>query len=513
MSDQDRTMSASSQDGSNPPSSPLSPLRSAAQQLRRRVSSSASATAAAAKSSWDSALAQGQAVRRQVRALLSTDLRRLPDVQALILSHWHQLEHTSHILINQVIATSDDVKKAICECPQMDELVLSNLADYPEWRDYLQPLLMKGINPADALATVLMQQPSLQLPEMITSRLVQMDDIRVMVTEKVLALEQFSDQIYDSLEANMHRLMDFQRVVASNINTLPNLQLLLKEHHLSRMPALKDFANAPRWLRDNEYIHSGYRPESLDIQRTLESLFYLHNEFGNIWTHLLGAICFFVFAGYILNFVIHDHRWLDKMTFFFFWSTAIGCMICSAVFHTMFSHSYSVYMRFIKLDYLGIVVLILGSIEAVIYFTFYCKPWLALGYMTLTLIFGVAAGTAVLSRAFDGLGKKHIRVQLFVALGATAVFPTIHYAAITDYDTLVESFNFFWLFGVSVPLYLFGAYIYMKRIPECWFPGKFDIWFHSHQLWHIFVILAAYAHYRCIFNMSHYRQITECPVE
>jgi hypothetical protein len=80
-------------------------LRSAAQQLRHRVSNSAIATATVARTSWDTAVAKGQALRREIRALLATDLRRLPDVQRVIQNQWHQMEATSHVLINQVGTT------------------------------------------------------------------------------------------------------------------------------------------------------------------------------------------------------------------------------------------------------------------------------------------------------------------------------------------------------------------------------------------------------------------------
>eukprot|EP00045_Choanoeca_perplexa_P003150 m.28884 g.28884 ORF g.28884 m.28884 type:complete len:515 (+) comp11892_c0_seq1:146-1690(+) len=494
------------------PPSPTS-LRSAAQELRHRVSNSAIATATAARTSWDTAVAKSQAMRREVRALLATDLRRLPDVQQIIRNRWHQMEATSHVLINQVIQASADVRNAICALPQMQGWVSNSLANTPEWGESLQPLLQQGLEPVEAFSLVLQQKPSLQLPTVITSRLVQLHDVQHLVSEHVMALEHLSEQVFESLEANMHRLMDFQRLVTSNLNNLPNVQLLLKEHHLGRLPALKEYANAPRWLRDNHYIHTGYRPESLDLQRTFESLFYLHNEFGNIWTHLIGAISFALFGTYITSFVIHDHRWLDKMTFFFYWSTAIGCMLCSAVFHTMFSHSYSVYKRFVKLDYIGIVVLVVGSIEAAIYFTFYCHPWHATFYMAVTLLAGLATAAVTLSSVFDGNDKKALRVLIFSALGCTAIFPTFHYSTMVSSATLFEAFDFFWLFGVSIPLYLSGAFIYVKKWPECFYPGRFDIWFHSHQLWHVFVMAAAYAHYRCIFNMSHYRQTNQCLLE
>lgn len=36
--------------------------------------------------------------------------------------------------------------------------------------------------------------------------------------------------------------------------------------------------------------------------------------------------------------------------------------------------------------------------------------------------------------------------------------------------------------------------IYAARVPERFFPGRFDIMFHSHQIFHIFVVVAALIH-------------------
>ena len=30
-----------------------------------------------------------------------------------------------------------------------------------------------------------------------------------------------------------------------------------------------------------------------------------------------------------------------------------------------------------------------------------------------------------------------------------------------------------------------GALVYAQRVPERWFPGKFDLFFHSHQIFHV----------------------------
>jgi hypothetical protein len=51
---------------------------------------------------------------------------------------------------------------------------------------------------------------------------------------------------------------------------------------------LAAFHALPESLRDNEYITKYYRI-NYNGKQTIRSLFGLHNETGNIWTHFLGA--------------------------------------------------------------------------------------------------------------------------------------------------------------------------------------------------------------------------------
>ncbi len=50
---------------------------------------------------------------------------------------------------------------------------------------------------------------------------------------------------------------------------------------------LAAFHSLPDSLRDNEYITKYYRV-NYSGKQTIRSLFGLHNETGNIWTHFLG---------------------------------------------------------------------------------------------------------------------------------------------------------------------------------------------------------------------------------
>ena len=44
----------------------------------------------------------------------------------------------------------------------------------------------------------------------------------------------------------------------------------------------------PSYLRDNEYLHKHHRPQLNSFTECFKSIFRIHTETGNIWTHLVG---------------------------------------------------------------------------------------------------------------------------------------------------------------------------------------------------------------------------------
>ena len=56
---------------------------------------------------------------------------------------------------------------------------------------------------------------------------------------------------------------------------------------------------AQTYLRDNEYIKKGYRINFMTAKRIMRSLFMCHNESTNVWSHLCGALFFFLLILYI----------------------------------------------------------------------------------------------------------------------------------------------------------------------------------------------------------------------
>ena len=50
-----------------------------------------------------------------------------------------------------------------------------------------------------------------------------------------------------------------------------------------------------------------------------------------------------------------------------------------------------------------------------------------------------------------------------------------------------------WLVSQGL-LYTIGAALYAARVPERWYPGRFDVVGSSHQIFHVLVVTAAVVH-------------------
>lgn len=46
----------------------------------------------------------------------------------------------------------------------------------------------------------------------------------------------------------------------------------------------------PEWLQDNEHILFGHRQALNSFRACFKSVFKIHTETGNIWTHLIGIL-------------------------------------------------------------------------------------------------------------------------------------------------------------------------------------------------------------------------------
>ena len=129
---------------------------------------------------------------------------------------------------------------------------------------------------------------------------------------------------------------------------------------------------------------------------------YIHSGTPNIFSHLIPAVFIVVAQVYLWQvFWIRfpDASQRDYSIFAFHALTATSCFGLSAAYHTLINHSERVLDLWSRLDYVGIIFLILGNFVSGIYVGFYCEPHLQWTYWTMVSTPSSSLATDTLSPA------------------------------------------------------------------------------------------------------------------
>jgi adiponectin receptor len=257
--------------------------------------------------------------------------------------------------------------------------------------------------------------------------------------------------------------------------------------------SLQSWEHVPDWQKDNKFICSGYRT-NMTILDSFWSIFAIHNETGNIWTHLLAAILFVGIGIYDQIYTLTNSALADRILFAAFCTCASICYFTSAIFHTFLGTNEKIVILFARLDYTGIILFIYSAFATIVYYNF-CNhyAWLII-YMVLFSILFVCILTIINRKEFEKKQYRVLRSVLFTSFGLLMLVPLIHRAV---FYTIISYKAYFFLLGELISV-LIAAYVFAKQIPERYFAGKFDLIMHSHQILHVLVVIAALCHYMAI---------------
>lgn len=250
---------------------------------------------------------------------------------------------------------------------------------------------------------------------------------------------------------------------------------------------LLEYSELPFEWQNNPYVLTGYRFYESPVKCGL-SAFQLHNETGNIWTHL-GGFLFLCVAGlymYPQTLVFSNMSFHDRLIFFVFMVAALKCLVCSALWHT-FAHiaNLDAMKSLACLDYVGISVLIAASIVTMEWHGFYCSPTLQACYVGFTSSLGILGVIIPWFPWFDRVENRAYRIMFFLGIAISGIVPISH---IIYSQSFWRTWTFFSPVIKSLLCYIFGVAVYAAHFPEKVRPGLFDRLGNSHQIWHIAIL-------------------------
>ncbi|KAG5465875.1 hypothetical protein CUR178_00590 [Leishmania enriettii] len=292
-------------------------------------------------------------------------------------------------------------------------------------------------------------------------------------------------------------------ITTKSVEEAANKLLEKAQRHLSFNPCpslttrcpdlpLYDLCSIPEWLKGNPFILSYYRA-GYTTRQCIKSVFALHNETLSIWTHLVGFLVVLALSLHILI-NLGLHRTQDYLVFSVFQLGSLVMLGGSSVYHTLSAHHCEhVHNIALAIDYFGITTMIVGSFYPPVFYLFSCLTVVRTVYLISITLLGVLGMIGPFFAFFNAQKFFWPRTILYSSLTSIGVLPTIHmfFGLPSNEQTLPLYKGIF----LMLATYCVGVLIYIFKVPERWYPGQFDVWLHSHQLWHLFVLCAAVVHY------------------
>lgn len=272
---------------------------------------------------------------------------------------------------------------------------------------------------------------------------------------------------------------------------------------------LISYADLPVLWRNNEHILSGYRFIPLENWGALlRSTFELHNETVNIHSHVLGVLVVLPLFWWPSKGLDEHTTWADRLVQTIYLIAAMKCLVSSVVWHVFSGCSNAKWFeRAACVDYSGVALLVAASVWTTIYNEFYCQPNLAMLYSCTTLVVGLIGAAVPWAKWFNERENKGWRIAVFLGMCFTSLLPFAH---ATFEHGFGKTLRFLSPILPSLACYIVGLVFYATNWPERRWPGKFDIWLHAHQIWHVSIVLAILFHYRAALRFHENRFEFSC---
>lgn len=283
----------------------------------------------------------------------------------------------------------------------------------------------------------------------------------------------------------------------------------LSKHFLDWFPSQSTLKaeNVPLLYREPG-IHTRYRPLGKPVTYYVISMFKIHNESVNIWTHLVAAILFVFKLRLVLTHAEEDGIFQNILTTFVaFGFCSVAYTLSSALAHTL--HSKSPFWHYIcfQIDYCGIGLYGLGKCILLLHSTcpdtvyvkirsYYLLMNVVFGWV---LMFGCCFAKLRYRRPYP-FRRKVIQLLSGVLQAVFGVIPLASRYVICFRDptchviSTLQHHNI-WLMTLFISLLFFSSHQ-----PEKKYPGHFDFIGQGHQIFHVLIATTTFLQYDAAYT-------------
>ncbi|XP_041927566.1 membrane progestin receptor beta-like [Alosa sapidissima] len=255
------------------------------------------------------------------------------------------------------------------------------------------------------------------------------------------------------------------------------------------------------------YIHGGYRPVGQRWSCYLLSLFQVHNESVNVWSHMLTGVIV------LLRFLLLLHTWpapldLTALPLCLYVTSALTYLTCSAAAHLLQSHSELAHYCLFFLDYVGVCVYQYGC--ALAHYFYSSEPaWRNTAVADAFLPGAVLLGwLTCASCCFAKLRYQRpypLRRKVFQLVPTSLAYlldisPVAHRLASAGSSDGSDADDALALHALQIFFFLLAALFFSCPVPECFFPGRCDVLGHGHQIFHLFLALCTLVQQEALFR-------------
>ena len=259
------------------------------------------------------------------------------------------------------------------------------------------------------------------------------------------------------------------------------------------------------------YIRSGYRQAGKPLYFYLASLFHLHNDTLNIWTHLLPSV-YYVYKIHEIGQEVDFYNDVTSWGVLVLSLSGLLYTALSTLAHTFQAKSEMHHLVLYQLDFIGIGLYIYGAGVSAHY---YIAPEYYYAYSINELFVPVSAGLSLLFMICSSAAlllyrppyppqKKLWNLGSGLLAATWCIIPTvvrqlqllqqIAFPDKSDPANTEESMTMFFLYVIASVLLVMALWCFGSHYPERMSPGKFDIYGHSHMLFHVFASAASVIH-------------------